>query len=271
MRVASGVFHRRYEPLDLSVGVIVGSTGITVVDTGGSPAEAKEILRDVAEDFALPIVAAVNTHAHYDHTFGNQVFAAQDIPIYGHQLIPRHFAQHEAPRLHKVQQQPESEPDKAWADVELTPPTVLVSSALRIDPGGREVELRPVPSGHTDTDLAILVPDARAWFLGDIVEESGPPMFGSGCYPLDWPDALEALLRRILPGDTVVPGHGSVIDRDFIVEQASRLRAVATEIRALHHADASLDDAPFSQTLQEYWPEDLLRSALTAGYRQLST
>ena len=268
--VAPGVFQRRYEPVDISVGAIVGNAGITVVDTRNNPAEAEEILRDVADAFALPIVAVVNTHAHYDHTFGNQIFAARGIPIYGHQLIAQHFSQHEGPRLRKVQEQPGSEPDKDWADVRLTPPTVPVSAPLRIDPGGRTIELLPLPAGHTDTDLAVLVPDARAWFLGDVIEESGPPMFGSGSYPLGWPDALEKLLARIPPGDVLVPGHGSAVDREFVERQASRLRSVAEWIGDAHEAGRSLDDVRPDRSLEEYWPESFLRSALEDGYAQLS-
>ncbi|WP_236757787.1 MBL fold metallo-hydrolase [Aeromicrobium sp. PE09-221] len=269
--VAPGVFQRRYEPEDVSVGVIVGSTGITLVDTRNNPAEAEEIIRDVRDAFALPIVTVVNTHAHYDHTFGNQVFAEHGIPIYGHHLIPRHFAHHEGPRLREVQEQPECGPDRDWGEVRLTPPTVPVEAPLRIDPGGRTIELLPISAGHTDTDLAALVPDARAWFLGDVIEESGPPMFGSGSYPLDWPDALEGLLDRIRSGDVLVPGHGSVVDRDFVERQADRLRSVAEWIRDAFAAGRSLDDVRPERSLEEYWSESFLRSALEDGYAQLSS
>ncbi len=35
-----------------------------------------------------PIVSAINTHYHYDHTFGNQAYAEQRIPIIGHERSP---------------------------------------------------------------------------------------------------------------------------------------------------------------------------------------
>ncbi|MFJ4166116.1 MBL fold metallo-hydrolase [Microbacterium sp. NPDC089698] len=270
IRVASGVFQRRYRPLDISIGVIVGRTGLVIVDTRGNPSEAEEILRDVAEDFALPIVAAINTHAHYDHTFGNQVFVAQGIPIFGHHRIPQHFAQHEERRLEKVRKRPESEPDKQWVDVDLTAPTVLVDAPLRIEPGGRVIELLPLAPGHTDTDLAILVPDARVWFLGDVIEQSGPPMYGSGSYPLAWPDALRGLLREIRSDDVIVPGHGSVVDRAFVQAQASQLQAVAEEIRAAHDEGIAPDDVQLGRSLHEYWPESFLRSAVRDAYARLS-
>ncbi|UNX54336.1 MBL fold metallo-hydrolase [Georgenia sp. TF02-10] len=271
IRVGAGVFQRRYQPTDVSVGAILGVDGVTVVDTRGTPEEAQEILRHVQEAFNMPVVAAINTHAHYDHTFGNQTFAGHDIAIYGHHLIPRHYAEYEAPRLLAVQRDPRRESDKNWADVSLTPPSVLVDSPLQLELGGRTVMLLPLQPGHTDTDLAVLVPDARVWFLGDVIEESGPPMFGSGSYPLRWASALRALLPHVLSGDAIVPGHGSVVDRGFVAHQAAKLQAVADEIVRSHRHGRPADDVRFSPAVRDTWPDDFLRSAVSTGFAQLAS
>jgi glyoxylase-like metal-dependent hydrolase (beta-lactamase superfamily II) len=39
--------------------------------------------------------------------------------------------------------------------------------------------MRHLGRGHTDNDLLVHVPDASAWLVGDVLEESGPPMYGS--------------------------------------------------------------------------------------------
>jgi glyoxylase-like metal-dependent hydrolase (beta-lactamase superfamily II) len=44
--------------------------------------------------------------------------------------------------------------------------------------GQRAVNLLPLGPGHTDTDLLVHVPDARTWIVGDVVEASGPPVYG---------------------------------------------------------------------------------------------
>jgi glyoxylase-like metal-dependent hydrolase (beta-lactamase superfamily II) len=270
LEVGRGVFQRRYDPLDVSVVVIVGPTGLTVVDTRNNPAEADEVIRDVALYFDRPIVAVVNTHAHYDHSFGNQSFAA--LPgalIYGHHLIPRHFREHEGPRLAAVQADPSLESDKRWADVMLTPPGSLIETRRTVTPGGRTIELIPLDPGHTDTDLAVLVPDCRVWLLGDIIEQSGPPMFGSGSFPLAWPDVLAGLLRAIEPGDIVVPGHGTVVDREFVVRQQAALQTVADTIRSSHAAGTSVDDLAADHELFALWPAVMLESAFRQGHAQL--
>lgn len=74
--VADGVFHRRYDPLDISVCLVRGTDGLLLVDTRRNPREAEETAADAALVSDQPLRWVVNTHAHYDHTFGTQRFAA---------------------------------------------------------------------------------------------------------------------------------------------------------------------------------------------------
>lgn len=273
VEVARDVFQQRYNPVDVSVVAVRGATGITIIDTRNNPAEGAEIIADVAARFALPIVAVINTHAHYDHSFGNQVFAALGVPIYGHPLVARHYADHEEPRLLAQQADPTREPDKDWQQVTLTAPTHLVEQRMTVVAGGRTLELIPLPPGHTDTDLAILVPDVRVWILGDVIEQSGPPMAGSGSFPLAWPDVLDELLTWIEPADVIVPGHGTVVDRHFVRRQAADLRALADTIRAAWTAGLPVEKAVAAAATAEptsSWPAPLLRSAFEQGYAHLA-
>lgn len=227
--IADGVFHRRYDPLDISVCLVRGADGLLLVDTRCNAREAEEIVADAAQLGDQPIRWVVNTHAHYDHTFGNQRFT-DGTAIYGHRLIPDHFAAYEAPRLAAWLADPGPQPQHDWRGVTLTPPTHPVSAATTLDIGGRQVLLLPLAPGHTDTDLVVHVPDAGVWIVGDVIEESGPPMYGSGAFPFGWPGVLKDLAARIGVGDVVIPGHGRPVGRDFVLEQARTLRLVADAI-----------------------------------------
>src|SRR5213593_4679524 len=57
--------------------VIVGDRDVLVVDTGTSPAAARAFIEDVKLLTPKPIRYVVNTHFHYDHTDGNQVYAGK--------------------------------------------------------------------------------------------------------------------------------------------------------------------------------------------------
>ena len=119
---------------------------------------------------------------------------------YGHAGIARHFERYEGPRLAAWRDDPAREPGPAAGTTCVSsPPSHPVERMTRLDLGGRDVELRPQPPAHTDTDLVLLVPAERVWIVGDLVEESGPPMYGSGSYPLDWPGVLDALVDEMLP------------------------------------------------------------------------
>src|SRR3954469_1180951 len=56
---------------------IVGDRDVLVVDTGTSPAAARAFIEDVKLVTTKPIRYVVNTHFHYDHTDGNQVYAGK--------------------------------------------------------------------------------------------------------------------------------------------------------------------------------------------------
>lgn len=271
LTVAPGIHQRRYDPFDISIVVIEGADGLLLVDTRVQPSEAEQLAADIAARFVRPVRWVVNTHAHFDHTFGNQVFgpsSATDAAIYGHARIAAHFAEFEGPRLAAWRADPAREPDRQWHDVEITAPTHPIDRRVELDLGDRIVELRPQPPAHTDTDLVLFVPDARVWLLGDLIEESGPVMYGSGSFPLGWPGVLDALADEMQPSDRVVPGHGRVVDRSFVERQASELRLIADRFRAAH--DAGLTAA---EALAAYadWPipVDGLVGAVERAYQAL--
>ena len=264
--VADGVFHRRYEPWDVNVCVVRGSEGLLVVDTRASARQADEIRADLRELGGAPVAAVVNTHAHFDHSFGNQRFT--DVPIYGHQRVPAHLDAYERPMLTGWVAARE-EPVDEWAEVVITPPTVLVGDERRVVLGDRVVELLHLGRGHTDNDLVLHVPDASAWLVGDLVEESGPPMYGSGCFPLEWPGTCGVLAGRLSSTDTVVPGHGTPVDRTFVLEQQGRLAEVADLVRELHGAGVPVDRARREGGTRWALEQDGLDQAIAAGYAAL--
>jgi glyoxylase-like metal-dependent hydrolase (beta-lactamase superfamily II) len=270
--VADGVFQRRYQPLDASVCVVRGTGGLLVADTRSSHRQADEIRADLRELGTPPVRWVVNTHAHFDHTFGNARFGpASDLgaPIYGHERVPAHLATHEREVLAELIAEAGEDPGE-WREVVITPPTVLVGTAMTLDLGGRAVELRYLGRGHTDNDLLVHVPDAGAWLAGDLVEESGPPAYGPDSFPLDWPATITRLRAALGEGDIVVPGHGAPVGAAFVAAQHEQLAGVAALITELHAAGVPADRAPAEGGGRWPFPADHLAQAVRSGYAQLS-
>ena len=273
--VGERVFRKRFEPCDVTVTAVVGGDGVAIVDTRCSVAEAGEVLDQLARLTPAPLRWVVNTHAHFDHTWGNARFLAprHDPParIWGHQTLPARFDP-EDPELAEFLKKLAAV-DGEWAArvaaLEPAPPTELVDEAATLDVGGRLVELRHLGRGHTDGDLWIRVPDAGIVLSGDLVEESGPPSFGPDSYPLEWAATLDRALAWMGPDAIVVPGHGEPVDRAYIAEQRAQIDAIAQEIRRLHAAGVKRDDAAAEGT----WPVSAkaLHEAIARGYAALET
>lgn len=257
--VGDGVFQGRYDPLDISVCVVRGSDGLLVVDTRSNHREGEEIRRDLRALSPQPVRWVVNTHAHFDHTFGNYCFgAASDLraTIYGHRLLPAHHKRFERPMLERDE----------FHGVVLTPPDELVDEHHVLDLGDRGVDLVYLGRGHTDNDLLLHVADVDVWLVGDEVEESGPPMYGSGSFPLDWPDTVAALVEHLGAATTVVPGHGAPVGREFVVAQQRDLRSAADLIRELYAAGVPAADAVEAGRGRWPFPVDGMQHAVDDAY-----
>src|SRR6476661_7538925 len=85
--VGDRVWVARYEWWDVNVSVIEGEEGLLVVDTNASSQAARDVIADLRRLSPAPVVGIVNTHEHFDHTFGNQAFRAEfaGVPITAHE------------------------------------------------------------------------------------------------------------------------------------------------------------------------------------------
>jgi glyoxylase-like metal-dependent hydrolase (beta-lactamase superfamily II) len=275
--VADGVFQRRYQPFDVTVCALVGADGVAVVDTRCGLDEARELRGHLRALTAAPVRWVVNTHAHFDHVWGNAEFAAP------RQLPPAQFWAHAnavAELAAAVDGDPEWLALKAglagqgpeWAERMAELVEVVPEHAVRtehtLDLGDRGVRLLYPGRGHTDGDLLLHLPELDVLLVGDLVEESGPPAFGSDSYPLDWAPTLDALLARTGPGTVLVPGHGDPVGPAFVRDQRDAIRSVADRCAALHAAGVPVAEALAAGGDWAY-DRSVLGDAVERGYAQL--
>jgi len=266
--VADRVWVQRCELADVNVSVIGGERGLVVVDTYASAVLAREVVAAVRALGAGEVVAVVNTHEHFDHTFGNGTFKTEygDVPIHAtEQAAARTVPSGEAWKARSHQYDDPRVPD--ICATEIVPADHTFSSAAVVDLGDRYVELVHPGRGHTGGDLVVRVPDADALLAGDLVEESGPPAYGDDSYPLDWPLTLDLVHGLLTPATVVVPGHGAPVDRAFLEEQRGAIGVVAETIR-----DLATRGVPVGRALDEAewpFPRTGLADAVRRGYAQL--
>ena len=269
VEVADRCWVARHEFLDVNVGLVGGERGLLVVDTHCSEVEARRVVEQIRRLGVGEVVAVVNTHEHFDHTFGNVVLAeAYDgPPIHAHEDAAAGLAE-SGPRMQREAAADDSDPRHAdIAACRIMLPTETFSSARAVDLGGRQVELIHPGRGHTAGDVVVRVADADVLFAGDLVEESGTPGFGDDCFTMDWPATLDLVISLLGGGSVVVPGHGDPVGRGFAEEQRSAIGVVAETIRDLASKGIAARDV--LGAAEWPYPAEELVHAVRRGYEQL--
>lgn len=231
VEVADGVFARLHEGLT-NAGIIVGDEGVMVIDSLRVPSFARDLIADVRRVTPLPIRYLVDTHSHWDHSWGNEVFT--DSLIIGHENCRAEMVD-----LDRVESWRERAVGSAmpWSDeartVNVTPPTITFASSMCLHLGEREIHLRWLGRAHTSGDIFIHLPQDRLVFTGDVAQDRGVPYMGDGYIP-DWSETDNRLLT--LDAERFVSGHGPVGDRaalaearDFVVAMGSAVEAAVAE------------------------------------------
>lgn len=237
--LGEGIYRRRHEALDLNVGVVVTDEGVVVVDTRATPTQAKDLVAEIAILTDHPVRWVVNTHHHWDHTFGNEVFAGAI--LWGHRRCAEALDRiGESMREGMMDMVGDFEREAIEA-INITPPDHLFDTRAALVAGGRRLELIHLGRAHTDNDVVVLVDDVV--FAGDIIEEGAPPYFGDS-FPLEWPATVRGMLA--LGAATFVPGHGDIVDTDFVETQAEQLEAVAELCRSYGGEPLDSLSGPFS-------------------------
>ena len=230
--LGDGVFRRRYEALDQNIGLILSSEEVVIIDTRSHHVHADELKADIRKLTKLPITTVINTHMHWDHAFGNARFP--ESRVIGHvRCRSRLIDDGERMRNATITNMPEE-----WAqplgDVEIVPPDTTFQETMTFDVDDRTVSLAYHGRGHTDNDIIVIIDDVL--FAGDLIEHGAPPAFGDS-YPAEWPTTLDSILTET--ASVWVPGHGDVVDREFVRNQLSHLGVVAALLaeRAASGAD----------------------------------
>jgi len=266
--------------------VVIGSRDVLVVDTNTTPAGARTFLDDLKLITDKPVRYAVNSHYHYDHTDGNQVFRQIGADVIGHTFVKyameNYDILHREPymtsqvvngqrRIDTTKQRLAEEKDpqqraaltaqlaaaeKNWTDlqeIKITPPNVTYADKKVIDLGGREVQLLFLGRGHTNGDTFVYLPKEKIICTGDMLE-SGPSYMGDGQFP-EWIAALEKL--KALDTELVLPGHGAPFKdaKAHIVAFQGYLRDIVKQVGDFRSQGITADAAAQKVDLSAYKAE----------------
>ncbi|MQA90883.1 MAG: MBL fold metallo-hydrolase [Gemmatimonas sp.] len=260
--------------------IVINDEDVLVVDSHVSPAGAYALLRELREITTKPVRYVVNSHYHFDHSHGNQIYGP-GVEIIGHEytreamatglsLSGRTFARFLAPipeRVASMRAELDATSDPAAREelaqrlevqenflaatnsVEPTPPNVTLERQLTLIRGGNEIRIEFLGRGHTAGDVVVYLPEQRVLMTGDLFY-SGLSYMGNAYIP-DWIETLEKL--KEFDFDVVLPGHGPPVRDPAVIDNfQAYLRDFWEQVNELHDADVPVEEAAARMDLRSH-------------------
>jgi glyoxylase-like metal-dependent hydrolase (beta-lactamase superfamily II) len=210
-------------------GVVVGRTGVIVIDAKITEAAGKELIEDIAKITPKPVTTVIETHSDRDHIAGVAAFP-KGVAIVAHE--------------NNKKEQEEAIAGGRGAVTSDRLPTRVISKnkdALNID--GVRIELYHWGPAHTSGDLVVYLPAEKIVFTGDILSPEQPdPIIhpeknGSS---EGWIATVKGMLA--LNAERYVPGHGDIQTKAAIQKGLDAAVAKRAKIKDLVAQGKSLDE-----------------------------
>lgn len=275
--VADGVYAAVAAPqykVNSNAAVILTNDGVVVVDSHSKPSAAYALYKEIQGVTRQPIRKVINTHFHWDHWQGNQVYAetSPDLEIITSERTKENLTRPDAgnggisgiekqlttlpKEIEKLkddilkatdaEQKARMEANLQQAEAYLeelkhlkpTFPTRTVAQSMTLQEGGRDIELLLLGRGHTDGDLYIYLPQEKIVATGDALIDWMP--FLNDGFPEDWVQTLTALEK--FDFEHIIPGHGDVRPKEHLTFFRGYLADLIAAVKQAAADGASLDE-----------------------------
>jgi len=252
-------------------GFLVGKDASLLLEGFVSPAGASfqyETLRTVSQG---PIMGALDTHYHYDHTLGNSFYGGNGIGLWGHAGVPKRIfdsyaalqgvdkASFLAPLEARVKSAKTEAARKHASELVATMGNIFAAAnssvlafpnrlldpaklPLKLDLGGLTALVETHP-GHSGTDLMVRVPEQNVVYTGDLLfNHLYPVTFDEQATVTGWRSTLKTFLSY--DKDTIfIPGHGQVAGRDAVQLSADLFDDLAAQAEKMYKSGVPAEDA----------------------------
>jgi cyclase len=255
---------------------ILSDDGVLVFDANGTPETATTILAEIRKLTDKPVRYLVNSHWHWDHWGGNQVYLAanpglqiithektrelmlnveprwnekglkEDLPQFldgfEKQIAAAKAKNVPAERIQAAEERLAVDRNFLTQKQSLhkTYPNVTFSGAMTLMLGGREIQILHARA-ITPGDTYIFLPKEKVLITGDILLSPYPFAIG-GTYPAEWIQTLEKLVT--LQPSLIIPGHGDAeTNSDFLRANLALFQEVLQQVKEAKSKGLTLDQA----------------------------
>jgi hydroxyacylglutathione hydrolase len=204
--------------------LVEGSKKALLIDTGLGAADISKFVHTLTQ---LPVVV-VNTHGHPDHAGGDYQFPEvyanpRDFEVIfrygspeGHQLAWQNMLRGVEIPQSRLLNQPSD-----WKPARLLP----VKQGFIFDLGDRKLEVLEVP-GHTQGSICLLDCKNKILFTGDTNNPQVWHFLKESTVLSTFLQTLEGEKKRQAEFETMLPGHGTALQKDFIDEQIACVKSI---------------------------------------------
>ncbi|QBD77725.1 MBL fold metallo-hydrolase [Ktedonosporobacter rubrisoli] len=215
-----------FEGLEVDGYVIISNRYVIVCDTLLCPEDMDILMDEIREELTGRQLLVVNSHADWDHAWGNHYFAdSLAVAIIGHEgCRARLLGQEARTELASFQQR-----YATFSNVVLTPPNVTFKQGMTIYGGDLTIELFHAP-GHCHDHIAIWLPEISLLLAFDAAEMPLPIIENRFAVP-----AMFATLEHFLSlkPQRVLCSHGKTIGVDLVGKNLAYLQEVERRCKML--------------------------------------
>ena len=254
--------------VNCNTAIIEDGDGVMVVDTHSKPSAARVIVDMLRELTTKPVRYVVNTHFHWDHWHGNEVYPAAypQAEIVSNQITREAMVRKGLKRIQdhvrgvpaeiarlreELAAAPPARREKLEADLRLAKaylaevtalkpalPTLAFEQTMKLYRRDREIHLLHLGRAHTEGDVFVYLPKEKVVVSGDAVI-GWTPYMGDG-YPEDWVGTLDRLAQ--LDFTHIVMGHGEVVGREWLAIFRGYVHDMVGAVRREVGTGATLDE-----------------------------
>ncbi len=235
-----------------SGGLIVGARGALLIDTMLNQRLHQQVLQWHKKLAGKPLLYAINTSAHGDHSFGNMYLPPQTL-VLQHANTQAYIHQHlEQDKAFMMQHFGKGRGIEA---IKVRAADIIVPSGgkLELDLGDKKVQVIDFGFAQTGGDLWVWEPASKVLWSGNPVIAGKPalPWLLDG-HLLETLETLEKVYA-FLPADArIVPGHGVPITRDDMRWHIDYLQAIRDQVQAAVNEGLTLEQTVARVTLPEF-------------------
>jgi glyoxylase-like metal-dependent hydrolase (beta-lactamase superfamily II) len=220
-----------------NIGVSVGDDGVFVIDDQFAPLTPR-ILGAIREITPDRVRFVFNTHWHGDHTGGNENMGEAGALLVAQENVRRRLS------MDQILERVGRPVDTTLAAPEAALPVVTFTEDISFHLNGDEVHAFHVAHAHTDGDAIVHFVGADVVHMGDTFFKDRFPFIDTASGgSIDGLIAAVGRALAVMDADTkVIPGHGTLSDREAVRTYRDVLKDVRDRVAAMIAQGASLEE-----------------------------